>query len=73
MDWWDQGRVQGVGFLLTPRQYQVLSWRRPCGEVYFLSPQRVQGQFRTKHDLVHDAARLRLGEGLQLKVHWTRT
>ena len=25
-----------------------------CGTVYFLSPQRVAGEFRTKHDMVHD-------------------
>jgi hypothetical protein len=26
-----------------------------CGVVYFLSPQRVAGAFRTKNDMVHDA------------------
>ena len=26
-----------------------------CGVVYFLSPQRVAGDFRTKNDMVHDA------------------
>ena len=26
-----------------------------CGVVYFLSPQRIAGDFRTKNDMVHDA------------------
>ena len=25
-----------------------------CGVVYFLSPQRIAGDFRTKNDMVHD-------------------
>ncbi|CAJ1356940.1 unnamed protein product, partial [Effrenium voratum] len=35
------------------------------GMVYFLSPQRVQGQFRTKHDLVHDVPLFNLMEALE--------
>lgn len=32
----------------------LLASANACGAVYFLSPQRVAGEFRTKHDMVHD-------------------
>lgn len=36
-----------------------------CGVVYFLSPQRVAGDFRTKNDMVHDAPLFGLMEALE--------
>ena len=32
----------------------LLASANACGAVYFLSPQRVAGEFRTKHDMAHD-------------------